>query len=982
MRLSGIRAAFTMALAYVALAAVPAPWALEPTDGYDPYVIPLKEFNLYSYTTPETQEAGRAVTDALTERYGGTWQIYAWNPQTGTPGNLYGSGAPVAAALLDASEVEAVARRVLATHAATLGVDPAALRLTATPHGLGKWAAHFQQTYQGLDVWGGRVHLTFTESGRLFAMGSEFYRGITLDATPRYSARQAEGVAQADLPFQAATDRIEEGTCLLVLPVPQSETAVEHHLAWRVKVRTADPLGVWVTWVDAHDGRILWRTNAIEKTDFVGDATIGRQFGTWCNGESVDNATYDRIQISGVGETNTNAQGDWTIPYAGSDPKTVTATLYGPYISVQNYNGAEAAFSGTATPGVPFRVAWTDANARQDERDTFDAINDVHDFISLFDPTFGYTNQRINAYVNRTDGYCPGNAWWDGTINFCAAGSNYANTGEIQGVVHHEFGHGITNYIIGSQGNEGIGEGNSDIISTLITGESIIGRGFYTGNCTGGIRDCENTLVYPDDVVGQPIHSAGRVICGFNWDFQQGMMGFYGIQVGTEMTGERWHFGRVLEHPNTQPAQVLATFIADDDDGDLTNGTPHYDFLCEAATNHGFSCPEITSGVRITHNYLGTTTSTDDREVLAVIYSTVTTMDADSVLVRYRVGGGDFATVHMTPTGSENEYHAMISSLAPLDEVEYYIRGVDEAGNARNSPTAAPAELYAFDIATVFDDLEQETGWTVDLEGTDTATSGYWERLDPVGTEAQPEDDHTPAPGTLSYVTGNASPGQPGGTNDVDGGTTTLYSPVYDLTGAIVAKGKFWRWYSNNMGNNPNSDTWVVQVRNNGGAWTDVERNQENQNRWRFVGTDLFALYGASLGQVQFKFAASDEGSGSLVEAVIDDFDLLYTSDQSGAPEAVSGPARFALHGSRVNPAAGSAEITFQVPARTAVTLAVFDVSGRAIRTLAQQTYDPGAHTLVWDGADGHGSPVAAGVYYCRMQASGFTAVRPVVLSR
>jgi len=346
------------------------------------------------------------------------------------------------------------------------------------------------------------------------------------------------------------------------------------------------------------------------------------------------------------------------------------------------------------------------------------------------------------------------------------------------------------------------------------------------------------------------------------------------------------------------------------------------------------------------------------------------------------VNGSGFTTLHMTPTGGSHEYHAIITHLAPLNEIEYYIRGVDQAGNSCNSPALAPAVLYAFNVATLNDDLEQESGWSVDLEGTDNATSGIWERLDPVATEAQPEYDHTPAPGTLCWVTGNAAPGQPGGTNDVDGGSTTLYSPVYDLTSAIVAKGKFWRWYSNDMGNDPNADTWVVQVRNNGGTWTDVERTQTHQDRWRFVGSDLFALYGASLGQVQFRFIASDAGTGSLVEALIDDFDLLYTSHQVDAPEAVTGPARFALHGSRVNPAAGRAEITFQVPTRAAVTLSVFDVNGRVIRTLTQQAYDPGVHSVVWDGADANGGRVASGVYYCRMQSSGFTAVRPVVLSR
>jgi hypothetical protein len=747
-------------------------------------------------------------------------------------------------------------------------------------------------------------------------------------------------------------------------------------------VRTADPLGVWVTWVDAHDGHILWRTNDVHATNFVGDATVGRQFGTWCNGETTDDCTYDRIQIAGVGEANTDADGNWTIPYSGSDPKTVTATLYGPYVNVQNYPGAEASFTGTATPGVPFTVAWTDANARQDERDTFDAVNDIHEFIALFDPSFGYINSRITAYVNRTDGYCPGNAWWDGTINFCAAGGSYANTGEIQGVVHHEFAHGITNYILGSQGSEGIGEGNSDIMSTLLTGESIIGRGFYVSNCTGGIRDCENTLVYPDDVQGQPIHSAGRVICGFNWDFQQGMMGQYGVQQGTEMTGERWHVGRVLEHPTTQPAQVLATFIADDNDGNLENGTPHYDYLCEAATNHGFGCPEILEGVIIEHTPLTSSTTPGDREVLATIYSTAGSMNPDSVVVRYRVNGSGFTTRTMTPTGGINQYRAYIQGLTQPCEVEYYLRGVDQAGNSRNAPALAPAVLYAFDVATSIDDLEAESGWTVNLEGTDNATSGLWERLDPVGTEAQPEDDHTPAPGTLCWVTGNASPGQPGGTNDVDGGATTLYSPVYDMTDATLAKVKFFRWYSNNKGNNPNADTWVVQVRNNGGAWSDVERNQSDQNMWVLKGVDVLALYGEDLGQVQLKFVASDAGSGSLVEALVDDLELLVQQGSSSAPERIAGPPRFALHGSRVNPSAGGAEIVFQVPAAAAVRLTVFDVTGRTVRTLAEQPFGPGVHHVAWDGKDAGGAPVASGVYYCRMQSGGFNAVRPLVLSR
>ena len=64
------------------------------------------------------------------------------------------------------------------------------------------------------------------------------------------------------------------------------------------------------------------------------------------------------------------------------------------------------------------------------------------------------------------------------------------------------------------------------------------------------------------------------------------------------------------------------------------------------------------------------------------------------------------------------------------------------------------------------------------------------------------------------------------------------------------------------------------------------------------------------------------------------------------------------------------------------VRLSVFDVSGRLIHTLASGTFAPGRHEIAWDGTDVQGRPVASGVYYYRMEATGFTATKSVVLSR
>ncbi|MCP3936933.1 MAG: M4 family metallopeptidase, partial [Actinomycetia bacterium] len=196
-----------------------------------------------------------------------------------------------------------------------------------------------------------------------------------------------------------------------------------------------------MTHVDAHNGEILWRYNDIHFA-FEGDSEIDTQVYGLCDGVSTTTIPYLELDVSGAGSTTTDENGDWYIA-GGGGTATVSALLQGPYIDVFNYRGTDASFSGSATSGVPFTVDFEEGNSRQDERTTFDAINDVHDFFDLFDDTFGYSNVGINAYVNRTDGYCPGNAWWDGTINFCDAGGSNNNTGELQQVVHHEFGHGV-----------------------------------------------------------------------------------------------------------------------------------------------------------------------------------------------------------------------------------------------------------------------------------------------------------------------------------------------------------------------------------------------------------------------------------------------------------------------------------------------------------------------------------------------------------
>jgi len=187
-------------------------------------------------------------------------------------------------------------------------------------------------------------------------------------------------------------------------------------------------------------------------------------------------------------------------------------------------------------------------------------------------------------------------------------------------------------------------------------------------------------------------------------------------------------------------------------------------------------------------------------------------------------------------------------------------------------------------------DFESGNNWAVG-SFDDSATAGIWElgvplvTYDELGNVVQPSSDHTDD-GVNCFFTGNSSNPNSPGQGDVDGGKTTLFSPVYNLSeysGAIVS---YWKWYTNNLGNNPGTDAWRVDVSgNNGQTWIELENSTSSNNSWQFKQFYLND-YISDFTSVQFRFIAEDvynEGDfgsgGSLIEAAIDDFMIQVFSN-------------------------------------------------------------------------------------------------------
>jgi len=102
----------------------------------------------------------------------------------------------------------------------------------------------------------------------------------------------------------------------------------------------------------------------------------------------------------------------------------------------------------------------------------------------------------------------------------------------------------------------------------------------------------------------------------------------------------------------------------------------------------------------------------------------------------------------------------------------------------------------------------------------------------------------------------------------------------------------------------------------------------------------------------------------------------------SGVDENGPVPAQFALQPNYPNPFNPETEIRYELPKAGEVTLNVYDVSGRLVKTLVKNRVEAGTHVAKWDGANELGAPMPSGLYIYRIVAGQNVATRKMNLIR
>ncbi len=172
------------------------------------------------------------------------------------------------------------------------------------------------------------------------------------------------------------------------------------------------------------------------------------------------------------------------------------------------------------------------------------------------------------------------------TIVFGAGGEDedIGNFAHIADVIYHEYTHGVTfQFYSGSAGGEftemeaAMHEGFSDYFACTLTENPQLGQGLFLSDPDSAIRSLVNDYLYPDDWMGEG-HWDGQILSAAMWEARD--------VLGAGIVDTIFHYAR-YGSPDDLDAYYQEVLLEDDDDGDLTNGTPHEMELWTAFHRHG-----------------------------------------------------------------------------------------------------------------------------------------------------------------------------------------------------------------------------------------------------------------------------------------------------------------------------------------------------------------------------------------------------------
>ncbi len=489
-------------------------------------------------------------------------------------------------------------------------------------HGNGNvYQFYIPRQVDGIRVEGSFITATIAQ-GNLNLMSVNTWGDVKTSNGRRLTAEEAMDAAKSFL-SPLAVEREWGKPELLYVPLANGRGRSEvvrgkgyrFELVWSLKVEVPNDQGHWELFVDPK-GDVLKNEDMNAYAEAKGGVYPKTNDGVGQDG--TEQAGWPMPWMF-VGSATTDTGGNYSL--TGSQ----TATFNGPFVNMADNCGTD---SLTQSGGIDWGTSGGDdcvtpgfggAGNTHSSRSGFYELNRIKEMARSHLPTNTWLQNRLTANMN-INNTC--NAFWNGsTVNFYRSGGGCANTGEIAAVFDHEWGHGMdANDVVGGIASPS-GEGIADIYSALRLADSCIGRNFLSTPCTGngdpcltctGVRDID----YLQRQSGQPhdyswsnancggsVHCVGGVYSEAVWSlWKRKLPTLFGMDNNTahEVTTRlsyiaagvtsTWFSGGPPNGGCGGSSGYMNYLAADDDDGNLNNGTPHMTAIFQAFDDQEIAC--------------------------------------------------------------------------------------------------------------------------------------------------------------------------------------------------------------------------------------------------------------------------------------------------------------------------------------------------------------------------------------------------------
>ncbi len=526
------------------------------------------------YPALPTQAAGVLAT--LKQQTGHDWKGYARNDGFAS-WHLFGAGL-VGYNPVSESDAFEQSEAILAKILPSLYNSPIELQRATANHAGARWYVEFRQIIGGILVHGATVALRFDSQGRVTLLQLGAVNPLNVPPFTGIGENSAKSLTEATI--KGTVDHVESawlvrdgdfstGPKLIPTYYVTADVASDNRPALFIDAQSG---AIVAGWNRVNFDRAYANVKGVVRPAHLNDSIV------------INTLRFDSVRFNSrvwaVTDTNGNASANFT-GRADSVYDTAQVYLRGRFANVRPYESTISRARITTRSTDTIQVLFNSTNSLAAEPNMYWHLNNVRTWMKGLNPGFDSLAYAIPAKVERLN---YDNAYWDGRgVNFGDGGGSFYSFSMFCDVIYHEYHHGVSQFqYIGSDfpysGETGaMNEAWSDYFACSMTNDPNMGEGGLFRDGSAYMRLLTNVFMYPRDIINE-VHYDGMIISGAMWDLRASM--------GTHYADSVLHFSKYA-HAASFVDYFVDILEYDDDDGDLTNGTPNSNQIYAAFGRHG-----------------------------------------------------------------------------------------------------------------------------------------------------------------------------------------------------------------------------------------------------------------------------------------------------------------------------------------------------------------------------------------------------------